>query len=363
MNTKQTLLLATVLTLSLGCTSVNAATIKADSPQIQYFGRWDKSDNAYLCAQGATYIKANFTGTSLSADLKGPGDWWRVSIDGGQFRRFRPKGNNTKLAENLPSGNHKVLLVRSTEGYMGTSEFRGFIIDNDAKMLPPDPPKKHRLEFVGDSITAGAKNDGPANGPYNDIEDNDMAYGPQLARMLDADYSVLAKSGEGIIHNWAESWPGKEVHTADRYGWTLYSDKKSPDHKKWNPQNFPVDGIIIAMGTNDFSDSERKPTKKEFTQGYKELIQTIRALNPQTPIICTEPVPSWVPPQVRSWIKETVFSLEEQGDKNLHFIPLNEEKPLLDSADYAGDNTHPLKTGAQKIALYLKDKVASILGW
>ncbi|BAL83637.1 hypothetical protein SELR_19290 [Selenomonas ruminantium subsp. lactilytica TAM6421] len=356
-------LLAMLLALGTGTSPGNAASINADSPQIQYFGRWESTSGLRRCAQGATYIKANFTGTSLSADLNGPGDWWRVSIDGQPFRRFRPQGKNTKLAENLPDGNHKVLLVRSTEGYMGISEFRGFIIDDHAQMLPPDPLKKRRLEFVGDSITAGAKNDGPANAPYNDIEDNDMAYGPQLARMLDADYSVLAKSGEGIIHNWAESWPGKEVHTADRYGWVLYSDKKSPDHKQWDPQNFPVDGIIIAMGTNDFSDSERKPTKEEFTLGYKNLIRTVRALNPHTPIICTEPVPSWVPPHVRSWIKETITSLHQQGEQNLHFIPLNEGAPLLDATDYAGDNTHPLKTGAKKIALYLKDKVASILGW
>ena len=38
-------------------------------------------------------------------------------------------------------------------------------------------------------------------------------------------------------------------------------------------------------------------------------------------------------------------------------------KPLLEAKDYAGDNTHPLKNGSKKIALYLKDKVAEILGW
>ena len=36
------------------------------------------------------------------------------------------------LAENLPQGKHKVLLVRSTEGSMGISEFYGFHIDDDA---------------------------------------------------------------------------------------------------------------------------------------------------------------------------------------------------------------------------------------
>ena len=51
------------------------------------------------------------------------------------------------------------------------------------------------------------------------------------------------------------------------------------------------------------------------------------------------------------------------GDNNLFFLPLNEEKPLLEAQDYVGDNTHPLKNGSKKIALYLKDKVAEIPGW
>jgi len=57
------------------------------------------------------------------------------------------------------------------------------------------------MSFVDIYITAGAKNDSPPTAPYDDIENNDMAYGPQLARMLDAEYSVLGKSGEGVIHN------------------------------------------------------------------------------------------------------------------------------------------------------------------
>ena len=342
---------------------MNVTKIPAGSPKIQYFGRWEKSANLCRCAQGATYIKANFTGTSLTADLTDPGNWWRVSIDGGAFRKFQPQGEHTALTANLPHGRHNVLLVRSTEGYMGISEFRGFCLDQQEILLPPPPQKTRRLEFIGDSITAGAKNDGPPDGPYNDIEDNDMAFGPQLARMLDADYSVLGKSGEGVIHNWAESWPGQEVHTADRYPWTFYSDKISPDNPLWNPLNFPVDGIIIAIGTNDFTDSCHQPTGEEFSHGYKKLIQTVRQLNPHTPIICIEPVPCWLPPQIRIWIKTTVTELNDLGDKKLYFIPLNEKRPLLETSDYAGDNTHPLKTGAKKMALYLKDKVANILGW
>ena len=91
----RTLLGSFILSLAIMGASVfpgYAAEIPADSPEIQYFGRWDAQEGVYRCGYGATYIKANFTGTSLKADISGDGIWWRVSIDGGEFRRLKPQG-------------------------------------------------------------------------------------------------------------------------------------------------------------------------------------------------------------------------------------------------------------------------------
>ncbi len=343
-----------------------AVTISPDHAGLQYFGRWDKSNaKEYQCAQGAVYIKANFTGTSIKVKMRDPNDKWRVSIDGGEFRRFKPRGQETVLAENLHPGSHKLLLVRSTEGYMGTTYFHGFELDDGAKLEKPDALKSRRLEFVGDSITAGAKNDGELKGEnYNDIEDNDQAYGPKVARMLDADYSILAKSGEGVVHNWADPWPSNQVHTADRYAWTLYSEKKDGQHVIWDSRQFPIDATIIAMGTNDFSKpAQHSPTKDEFVAGYVDLIRTIRKMNPGKKIICTEPVPNWVGKRGREWVKAAVDQVTQAGMKDVYFITMNVPQPLLSESDYAHDSTHPLQEGHQKIADYLKDKIAAIMGW
>ena len=164
------------------------------------------------------------------------------------------------------------------------------------------------------------------------------------------------------IHNWAEKWPGDQVHTADRYQWTKYSDKFE-GNQQWDAKQFPVDGIIIAMGTNDFSDNKRKPTEEEFVAGYTKLIETVRKMNPDAKIICTEPVPGWVGKKARTWISTSVENLKAKGDKKLYYIELNTPAPLLEESDYAKDSTHPLKSGATKIASYLKDKVAAIMGW
>lgn len=349
-----------------------AKTVPADTPEIQYFGRWDGEAGVERCGYGAAYLRANFTGTGLKADLRGEGIYWRVSIDGGEFRRLLPDGSEVVLAERLAPGAHRVLLVRSTEGEAGISEFRGFELSEGGELLPPDPPKKRRLEFVGDSVTAGAESEGPwgQGVSYQEVEDNDMAYGPQLARLLEADYSVIAKSGQGVVRNYAERWPYDGVHAADSYRWTFFSNEFSPRCQEWETARFPVDAVLIAIGTNDFSRDGLlavPPSGREFRRGYRALIETVREKNPGKPIICLDPITGLQEPEatarVIGWIRETVGSLNRQGDAEVYFIPLNENGSLLRPEDLAGENGHPLKDGSAKVAAYLKDKVAAILGW
>lgn len=349
--------------VSVGTNTAEMAKVPANSPEIQYFGRWNVQDDAYQSGQGATYIKANFSGTSLKADLTGEKIWWRVSIDGGDFRPFKGVGEDTVLAENLSEGEHSVLLVRSTEGEAGVSEFKGFILEDGEALCQPSPMKNRRLEFVGDSITAGAMNIGKYNGSnYYDVEDGYMAYGPQLARKLDADFSVVAKSGEGVVHNYAEGWPPTGVHTGDRYGWAFCYKVPVDNPVPWDTANFPVDAIIVSIGTNDFS-GERKPKLKDFQAGYKKLLANIRAKNPEKPIICVEPVPSNVGPKVRKSIEQAVSEMVKDGHEKIYFIPLNEKSPLLKEEDFRDGETHPTVEGDTKLANYLEPIVAKLLGW
>ena len=125
-----------------------------------------------------------------------------------------------------------------------------------------------------------------------------------------------------------------------------------------------MDAIILAIGTNDFSaSSHNTPSAKEFKKGYKELIATVRRMNPGKAIICTEPIPESCGSITRDWIRKVVAEANAKGDKQVYFIPINEKGSLLEESDYTDGTTHPTKNGDTKIANYLKDKVAGILGW
>jgi hypothetical protein len=60
--------------------------------KLAYYGRWDKKDaHAYRTDRGAAYLKFNFTGDYVAVHLQNTGAkiWWRSSIDGDAWQRFR----------------------------------------------------------------------------------------------------------------------------------------------------------------------------------------------------------------------------------------------------------------------------------
>lgn len=370
--------------------SALAAEIPADSPALHYEGRWQtEKDGSRAAAQGAVYIEANFTGTEVSARLRDEKNRWLVTIDGQQPKKIRAaQGQPTLLAKNLPAGHHTLRLERATEGQYGISHFDGLVTDSTnltdltdssgsaaAKAAPaaksvfpalsPSPrlstTKKLRLEFIGDSITAGFRNDGRKHGKNDaDIEDGSMSFAPQLARLLHADYSVLAKSGEGVVHNWGAAWPDKGLHTEERYRWTFFGGPKVRGNTLWQSEKLPIDAVVIAMGTNDFSDKKRRPYHQEYVKAYLDLIHTVHEMNPKAKIICLEPVPSMITPLAGMWIEEASRQAAAEG-LPVTYIPLNLPQPLLQAEDFVGDGTHPTKAGSQKLAAYLAPRLAKLL--
>ena len=308
------------VSLALACLpgTALAASFPATDPAIHYEGRWQENGGCYEAAQGAVYLEAAFRGTHVAANLQDHENRWLVSIDGGPPRKVRAAADGpTVLADGLPAGRHTLRLERATEGSYGVSHFRG--LEADSLEAPARQAERLRLEFVGDSITAGFRNDGVKRG-HNDaaIEDGSMAFAPQLARLLGADYSIVAKSGEGVVHNWGAPWPDRGLHTEERYRWTLYGAHKTPGNTIWQSEKLPVSAVILALGTNDFSDKERRPYHEEYVQAWTSLMRRVHAMNPEAPIICLEPLPAAVSPLAGLWIEEACQRAARGHPRSLH---------------------------------------------
>jgi hypothetical protein len=276
----------------------------ADDPNIQYTGRVDFTDPKQpRFALGATYVTAAFRGVGVSVLLEDEHRYgmWRnyydAIVDGVVVAKIRPDDDPTVIkypvASNLPFDDHVVTIVKRTEASVGVGFFDGFELAG--VILPPPARPAHHLLFFGDSITAGsgveaANGDAACSGDGwgQPVQNADLSYGPDAARLLDADYHVFGVAGIGLVRNW-ESDPAKaDTRPLPQVYDYLFPESSPPSMAVWPLSSHPPDAIVVALGTNDFSpgplDADNTPVDGRammdpgtFATAYIAFIDVLRA--------------------------------------------------------------------------------------
>jgi lysophospholipase L1-like esterase len=355
----------------------------ASDPYIQYSGRWDTSDPTnYRADWGAVYINAKFTGTSIGVKMWDSAyqNRYQYIVDGGTPIQFYANTSTAySLATGLANTTHTITFMRQTDCNLNGADitnFWGFTAADGtpATLVQPDPKPARRLEFIGDSISVGtadeaAAGSNPGNMPTN--ENGYMAFGPQTARLLNAEYSVIARGGLGVYHNWNEAYAGAEEHALDYYKQTLYN-YSTP---QWNFSNWQPDAVVIALGTNDtnsqWDTSASSLTTTAFEAAYQNLVTFIETQYPSAQVFCMEPIPQWcmqydgagtgsMPGQ--TYIQTVVTNM---ADSRVHYLQVNTSynTPLLTSAYYEDSTTHPTIAGDTLVANKLSQQIKAAMGW
>ena len=401
------------------CGSAAAADlVPAASPRVKTMGRWIPADNGCLYAgRGAVIASVEFEGTGAQVQMfsDSQGDvWWLKKLDDGPMLRFKSKMGINDLYADLPYGKHSLTIIRETEGMRGVTILRGFyftgeketaesaagtpaavtadtgksyaekgsagiskaekknrkkhkaekknaIVSKTVKNEPEDPPAPqlpHRkyIEIIGDSVAAGAFI--YPDGDYFQRESGYLAFGPRLARMLNADWSCVASSGEGAVRNNEEKAPYNAKHAEDQIERAFYTQIEP----RWSSGMDDPDLVILAYGENDFNDAEHRPTDIYFKRQYKSLILKLREFRPDSIIFCVTPANIVTSRQAVPGMSGAVDELRSEGDTKVYFIDLNEQGQLLDDSDFL-DGVHPLASGHEKMARFLLEKVRTVLGW
>lgn len=235
----------------------------ADDPNLVYVGRIDFSDpKAPRYSAPGVYVTANFAGVSVSVKVQAVTsavNYFDLVIDGDDANATEVEtSSNTgwiNVVPNLPYGEHTATLVKRTESSPGPVEFQGF--EFAGTILPPPAAKPHKIEIIGDSISVGSGNLAAKNTTQcNDINaysNANLAFGPVLARQLNADYHITAHGGIGVIR----TDPCGSNTISQVYDRLYLEQSSSPDSgtNVWDTAEFKPDAILIELGTNDF-----KPT-------------------------------------------------------------------------------------------------------
>lgn len=260
---------------------------EATSEQINSF------DEAYINTYGRVYEKNGklcldyvgagagvaINGNSLTANIEVDTTLYLcVYVDGAdEYERIEltPNKKEYTLATGLQRGFHTVRLVKSSEVYDGQIRLVSF--SSEGFYTAPEKSDL-RIEFIGDSITAGyGVLGGPGDGRTVKNSDACSSYAYHTAQALGADYSMIAIQGICVKAN---MWLNEAM--SDIYGYV------SPLDRVEYGFTYDPDVVVLNLGTNDGSYITGKDYTyhETFSEDYLAFLRYIREKNPNAYILC-----------------------------------------------------------------------------
>lgn len=334
-NKLSVLILGTVFLILGNCSAKENLIVDYLNSEIEYWGRIDtsSSDCAVLYWSG-TSIRLNFEGTSIEALIKDENgnNYYNIIVDNKTPYVLQPGTQKKyyKLADNLGKGKHTVEIFKRTEWDRGITEFYGFKLSPYSKVLSKPAEKKRKIEFYGNSITAGyAVEDFSGKDRSDSIFTNNFySYSRLTATHFDAEYRCICKSGIGITISW---FPLIMPEMYDRL------DPSDPT-SQWDFTLYQPDIVVVNLFQNDswlvnrperaeFKQNfgDKAPSKEYLIEAYQNFIVSLRNKYPKANIICilgnmdaTRKGSEWP-----GYIEQAVKNI---NDNNIftHFIPYKE---------------------------------------
>ena len=332
--------------------------IDADDPNIQYVGRFDRSDlKKAVFDWSGVYIRAAFKGTSCSIRLDDGENLYAVSIDDQEPQVLQTDTSMIySIASGLTDTVHTVLIEKRTEAFVGKGEFFGFILDEDRSLVASNSAPDRRIEFIGNSITCGYGVEGEsASSPFTpETENATLSYAALIGDALSADYAMVAYSGKGVVRNYGDENKTSPDPMPGFYDQTCCFDSTLVwDFTSWIPQV-----VVINLGTNDFS-TQPHPDKSVFQEAYAKLIDFVQSQYSEVTIFCV--CGPMIGEPCGSYIEEVVNGCQENNaNKEVYYIPVSTS--LLTMSD-RGSDWHPNVSGQQKTADVILPIIKNTMGW
>ncbi|WP_318310192.1 SGNH/GDSL hydrolase family protein [Flagellimonas crocea] len=287
------ILLTTHLVGCSGDKKTEVSLYKANDSIFCYQGRILKEDGHIALISPASGVEFNAMGDSLELFLKSetpPYNYISLSMDGRYGGRYQINGDSIhRIAIALPVGrseSHEIGLYKATEASNGSILFYGA---KTKKITPPKVKGTIKIEFIGDSITCGMGADLSTvpcgEGHWFDQHNAYLAFGPRVARALNADYLLSSVSGIGMYRNWNDENLVEPIMPEVYDNLFLNSDSAY----QYTFDHVP-DIICICLGTNDMSEGDgsksRLPFNKEkFVGNYIAFTEHLFDIHPNTQLV------------------------------------------------------------------------------
>lgn len=346
-----------------GLSVMGKTFIPADNGAIQYFGRFDFSNQKEVAFDWpGVYIKCEFEGRSCSVVLQGR-SCYDAFVDGKFVKMIVVEGPKETflLTDQLNKGKHSLSIVKRSESGTEASVFYGLVLDEGCKVIASKSQTKRKIEFIGDSYTAGFASESISR--ECSAKDCDFiiflstntgkAFGPQIASVFNADYQINAISGKGLVRNYNGIDKGKEFPAY--YDKVLISKvNRGEQSPLWNFKSWHPDVIVIGIGINDFQADPPYADSAKFDSTYFNLVKSLKSQHSGVKVICCA-TRIWPNSTLIPRVKNVVDELKKNGDTSTYYFEFETENTAL----YG----HPSVKDHQKIASELEKLISSITGW
>lgn len=265
--------------------------------------------------------------------------------------------------------------------------------------IKPTEEKPLKIEFIGDSITAGYGIDEEYRyGSFSTSTENfTKTYAYLAAKELDAQYSAVAYSGYGVLSGSTSSgylnaddvifnkYPAaidEKTFAAQQEGETTSAEEESEseavqentssseesesttsaaeseqlDPTAWNFKDYVPNLVVINLGANDETYCTTDERKEAFADEYVKLLELVREKYPEAYILC---VLGDMNDTLYTYVEQAVQSFQNDGDSRISsaLITFNMEEngSVIDGHPSAKANISAAKSLAEEISKVLYD--------
>jgi lysophospholipase L1-like esterase len=336
--------------------TIHADTLIAPTDEgINYYGRFDFSTPARpKCNWSGAIIEASFPGPTIGMRLEYNDAYYDIEIDGVRDTIISTKSAKDFIFRNdLSPQNHTVRIVLRSENHYSAGTFFGLYLANGKVLSTPPERPTRKIEFIGDSYTAGYGIESPSRdcgGQLQKYTNANLTFAALVTKAFHAQSIILGWSGAGMVRNYGEGGKRSSAPFPAHYSQTLGETGESQnwDFSKWVPEL-----VVICLGTNDYSTTPH-PDDSMYIGDYHKFISRILGNYPDASLLCVSTGDATFEKNVRTVVAEEVTA---RNHPKVYFAPYPK------AMENTGCDWHPSISDNVNVAEVLIDTIMKKLSW
>ena len=345
-----------------GRTAQESGVVKFDNPGVSFSFIVNGADSvSALLSQAvdATYGSPNYFSVFVDGELRPNANSslpFSFSTENWESDTIYP----VTLVDGLDSSSHRIDVFKCSEAqWNGKTVAPNYVSlhgldctgDRDIDVTKSTPPQR-RIEFIGDSITAGYCNlceQFPAV-KNAAAESHFDSWPAAVARIVSAEFHSVAWSGYGIVNNCC----GGSTHMPAVYSRALSSDSGSV----WSLSDWIPDAVVINLGTNDVGSGAYD--EAAFVSAYTKLcLDIVGGYGPSTALfLACGPMTDKYCGGVRGTVEAVAAAAASSG--------MSLVVQMLDQTRLGIANSccgHPSASEDAILAMHAAEQIMQSLGW